>query len=427
MKALFVSNLFPPLALGGYEQGCFDIAQGLRVRGHTVQILASAFRSHLAPQDEQGVFRALKLKSNYNMVESGPTPWVARNRLDLEWHNSRAMRRAIDSFRPEVVLFYNGGNMGRALISAAEERSTVAYSLSDPWLAPVLAARGADQRRSPARTAYHLALSALGIPDVQAGNDHLIFCSRSIQSKYEEMGANVSRGTVIYHGVTPDKWPLRQQRILHSSQQSGDNAQRILYVGRLSHEKGVSTLVRAFARMHNDMGFRDTQLRLIGSAQGAGYEEYLTAEIEKHGLERAVEVLPQRPRSDMPDVYAEHDVLAFTSEAHESFSRTLLEAMSTGLPVVSSLIGGSAEIIRDGKNAVAFRAGDAEDLAVRLAWVLTHSEEAAALGIAASEEVRKRYTLDAQVRAIEAFLEPLALQPRAARTGTRAVYGEAKA
>src|SRR5438477_4626642 len=164
--------------------------------------------------------------------------------------------------------------MVHALKSAADERATVVYSLSDPWLAPVLAGQEAGHGRSAARTAYHAALKTLGIPDVPAGKDRLIFCSRSMQKEYEQMGADASRGTVIHIGVTPEKWPFRQQRILQNSQGPGGHTPRILYAGRIAPEKGVGTLIKAFARLHNQMGLGNTRLCLMGSVQSAGYHEY---------------------------------------------------------------------------------------------------------------------------------------------------------
>lgn len=109
----------------------------------------------------------------------------------------------------------------------------------------------------------------------------------------------------------------------------------------------------------------------------------------------------------MPDLYARHDVLCFPSEWEEPFALTLLEAMAVGLPVVSTLCGGSAEVVRDGYNAVVFRAGHPRDLAERLAWVLTHPRQAAAIGQAASREVSQRYTLDCQTEAVEAYLHSM--------------------
>ena len=78
-----------------------------------------------------------------------------------------------------------------------------------------------------------------------------------------------------------------------------------------------------------------------------------------------------------------------------------------GIPVVSSLTGGSAEVVHNGQNAVAFCAGNVEDLAQKLAWILMHPTEAAAMGLAASAEITEHYTLESEVEAVEGYLVEL--------------------
>ncbi|HYP38941.1 MAG TPA: glycogen/starch synthase, partial [Chloroflexia bacterium] len=63
MKILFVSNLYPPIAIGGYEQVCYDVAQALKARGHSIHILTSRYRAQeaaVAGGSEKCVYRSLK-------------------------------------------------------------------------------------------------------------------------------------------------------------------------------------------------------------------------------------------------------------------------------------------------------------------------------------------------------------------------------
>src|ERR1700694_3868050 len=110
MKLLFVSNLYPPLSIGGYEEICFDLAERLRAGGHQVFVLTSAFRAGQAPAREDGVYRELKGIWNWGFRESGPMPWLARNRLEVEWHNTRIARRLCRELDPDAVIFWNAAS-----------------------------------------------------------------------------------------------------------------------------------------------------------------------------------------------------------------------------------------------------------------------------------------------------------------------------
>ena len=401
MRILFISNLYPPFSIGGYEQICSDIAIRLQNLGHDVHVLTSSFRAQEIGHREPGVYRRLKLRSSWIWPPQARATAVGRNRVEVDWHNFRTFRRVADTVEPDVVMFWNGGHLGPAILWGAEDRGSVLYYLSDAWLAPTLARQQADTDRSIRRQLYHRVLSAVTVPNHAIQADRLIFCSRALQTQYAQMGADVSAGAVIYHGISCEEFPLRPQHIL--ARQPGE-PWRILYSGRISPDKGVTTLVMALARLRTLPEMERTRLSLLGTIHSEAYEAQLRSQIRELELADAVDFLAHRPRSELPDVYSEHDVMAFTSEWEEPFALTLLHGMAVGIPVISTLRGGSADIVRDGENAIAFAAGDADDLARKLMWTLTHPKEAAAIGRAASAEVRRKYTLESQVSAVEARL-----------------------
>jgi glycosyltransferase involved in cell wall biosynthesis len=304
-------------------------------------------------------------------------------------------------------MFWNGANLGRDLLTASERMSRVVYYLHDPWLAAVLARQQQwATSRLPqrlARRVYHTTLRAAGIPrgHVPAQGKRMVFISRALSAQYERLGVDVDGSKVISNGLDPAMFSFRPQHIL--SRAPGE-PYKIVFSGRITPEKGVMTLLAALRVLRDMPGLGDTQLSLLGVAQSEEYGARLRDRIAELGLQDAARFLTPVPRHEIPDVYACHDLLAFTSEWEEPFALTLLEAMAVGVPVVSSLTGGSAEIVRDGENAFAFKAGDAADLASKLAWVLTHPQQAAAVALTASKEIMERYTFDAQVRAIEGYL-----------------------
>lgn len=404
MRLLFISNFYPPAYIGGYEQLCFDAATALKAGGHDVRVLTSNYLRHEVQLPEAGVYRLLSLKKDWNVPAAAHAKAGALTAFDtlrVQRHNVRVAGRVLRHVRPDAVVIWNGGHLGYGIVAAVEERANAFYILADTWLAPMLALqkRGVDV---PARVRiWKRALQLFGIPDARVSQDRLIFCSRSLRDQYTAFGTDVSLGRVIYLGVDSHVFAPRPQHIL--SRQPGEPF-RVLYCGQIVPHKGVSTLIEALALVRAMPGLDNTKLSLLGTFQTDEYRNQLRGRIASLGLEGAVEFLERRPRTQVPEVHAAHDLLAFTSEWEEPFALALLEAMATGLPVVSSLRGGSAEIVEDGVNALAFEAGDPASLAAKLGWGLSHPEEVAAIGRRASKQVLEHYTLRSWVAALEAAI-----------------------
>src|SRR5690606_17789848 len=109
-------------------------------------------------------------------------------------------------------------------------------------------------------------------------------------------------------------------------------------------------------------------------------------------------------RHELPGVYRSADLLIFSSVWQEPFSITLLEAMSSGAPVVATSTGGSAEILEDGVNSLVFAAGDAADCARSLARGLADPRLLESIRQEARRIVVERYRVDNMIDTIEARL-----------------------
>jgi glycosyltransferase involved in cell wall biosynthesis len=153
-----------------------------------------------------------------------------------------------------------------------------------------------------------------------------------------------------------------------------------LFVGRLSPEKGVSALLRAWERI----GDRFT-LKIVGDGP-------LNTLLEQR--RPGVEWLRWQAREQVLELMREAAFLVLPSEWYENFPMTLVEAYASGLPVIASRLGSLAELVRDGHTGRHFQAGDAVDLADTLEWAIAHPGEVEGLGRAARQEFEARYTAD---------------------------------
>ncbi len=150
-----------------------------------------------------------------------------------------------------------------------------------------------------------------------------------------------------------------------------------LFVGRLSAEKGVSTLLNTWKDLN-------ITLRIAGSGPlDVMLNDNQNCKILHLG------------NLDKTSVLAEMNNAAFLvmpSEGYEGFPMVLVEAFSSSLPVIASRLGGMAEIVEDGVTGLHFEAGNTDDLASKVLWMNEHPEECRQMGQNARKVYEEKYT-----------------------------------
>jgi glycosyltransferase involved in cell wall biosynthesis len=166
----------------------------------------------------------------------------------------------------------------------------------------------------------------------------------------------------------------------------GGNA---LFVGRLSAEKGVATLLRAWSEA-------PVPLRVIGTGP---LDPLLAA------APAGVEWLGQQERPRVLDEMKDAAFLVFPSECYETFGLVAIEAYAAGLPVIAARIGGMHELVRDGETGLLFTPGDPADLASKVRWAAANPAAMRAMGAAARREYERRYTAGTALGLLEEVYE----------------------
>lgn len=187
-------------------------------------------------------------------------------------------------------------------------------------------------------------------------------------------------------------------------QMSDDDEQYVLYLGRLSAEKGVETLLRTHAA---DNG----AWRLVVAGTGpllddclsrfplAEFVGHLSGEALEHKLRKAA-------------------VVVVPSEWHENSPLSILEAMAHGKPIVASRIGGIPELVRDGLTGLLFEPRNTQELSSRLKTLLDDAGLRTKFGKEARRVAETEYSLSRHGAALLALYESL-LPPF--RSSSRAV------
>jgi glycosyltransferase involved in cell wall biosynthesis len=174
----------------------------------------------------------------------------------------------------------------------------------------------------------------------------------------------------------------------------------LLFVGRLSPEKGIGVLAQAAASLRADsvaVAGEGPMAVAVSSAPGLRPLGVLKPDAVARAMGRAVALL-------MPSLW------------FENFPRTLVEAFAAGLPVIVSRLGAMAELVEDGVTGLHAEPGDAQDWSNKMRWALEHPDEMARMGAAARSRYEALYTPQ---RNLQALLEIY----RDARTQAQDDYG----
>ncbi|MBN2502364.1 MAG: glycosyltransferase [Anaerolineales bacterium] len=152
----------------------------------------------------------------------------------------------------------------------------------------------------------------------------------------------------------------------------------ILFVGRIEPLKGIDTLIRAVALMH-DQGFLNTYevcLSIIGGDADVS-EELMSAEMTRLmnlcselGIDEYVNFMGKRSQEKLPYFYSAANVVVVPSH-YESFGMVALEAMACGTPVIASQVGGLAYLIQDGETGYHIPNQDPQALSEKLMLLLS--------------------------------------------------------
>jgi glycosyltransferase-like protein len=210
------------------------------------------------------------------------------------------------------------------------------------------------------------------------------------------------RAGVVPNGVDVAKYAggsPRRAAALRRDVRAGDRP-LVLAVGGLEPRKGSDSLVRALARLRDRSGLAPV-LAVLGGHSFQDYRAYrdaVLAELPELGLElgRDVVEVGTVAEEDMPSWYRAADVLAFPS-VKEGFGLAVLEAMSAGLPVVTSDLPVFREYLVPDRDALLVPVGDVEGLADALLSMLQDGGRRAAL-VAAGRAVAERFTWEESAR-----------------------------
>lgn len=151
------------------------------------------------------------------------------------------------------------------------------------------------------------------------------------------------------------------QEFQPAEKKENDGYIRILCVSRLTQRKGIRYLLEAIRLLSEDK-----QYKLKLWIAGEGEEMFALKELaQKLGIVDKIKFFGRVAHERLAVYYQRADIFCLPS-LNEGMSNTLLEALSAGMPVVTTVTGGTAELVRDGENGFCVAQRSAKDLAEKL-------------------------------------------------------------
>jgi len=402
MRILVITNYYPPVELGGWEQLTCNVVTKLQEHDHQVEVLTSNYQKDQILNSEPHIHRTLHLES-YDHEEYHPNYTFLHRHQERE--NIETLTQLVNSFDPDIVYINGMWNLPYSLVNIAEELSPgrVVYYIASYWPTEIDAhtAYWASPAESYWRQVPKSILASLVKKTFISSTPRnqlefkLVLCVSAFVQDYmvEEVGVSKERTRVVHNGI--------ELELFNADPVSTEIENlRLLYAGRLSPDKGVHTILESLGILKTTQPDLAIELSIYGSGT-PDYQKQLEQMVTTYHLEGCVRFEGFVPREEMPEVFAAHNVLIFPSIWAEPLARIIQEAMACGLVVIGTATGGTREILHDGENGLIFEAGDAQMLAEKILQIYDDEKLRTRLAKAGRRTVKEEYSLDCMVEEIE--------------------------
>jgi glycosyltransferase involved in cell wall biosynthesis len=401
MKILALSNFYPPHHIGGEELSAQSIVNGLRQRGHCVEVITSNYGS---VNNESHVHREFFLEMEFVPFKGALHFFTKRETIINA--NKQILRKHVDNYHPDVVLIFSMWNLPREIPALAENLlgDRVVYRLASYW--PLLPSQYVQYWNAPAKARVFrnikkilrsIALSILNKKSApHLGLKHTICISQKVQDEFERKGVFLPDNTIIHNGINVNRFVNKE-----TSWGNGTNnvPKKLLYVGRISPEKGLETAIESMVILQQ--AYPELTLSVIGAAKDDQEFNKLKSYVKKERLSEKVDFLGPVSYCEIPELMWNHHILIVPSIWQEPFGRVVLEGMAAGMVVIGTGQGGMSVILKNQITGLTFPPKDAQKLSNQIERVLANPTLGNKLSETAQNIVMSEFTEKIMVDAYE--------------------------
>jgi glycosyltransferase involved in cell wall biosynthesis len=349
MKIGIITNLYPPHARGGAENVIVRTVEQLLSMGHDIFVITGQPRSAgpgptLGTLSIERVYRFFP-RNIYFTLDDHKHRWPVR----LLWHmidafsndGANVVRRVLTDEKPDVVITHNFKGIGLKIPQAIHETGIPhVHVMHDLQLVIPSGLRMFGQEHEPwfVKPGYAvyraICRARLGKPTI------VLSPSQFLIDEYKKVGYFQNDDVRFIPNPSP-----KPSGVLRDARRSGPL--RLLFIGQLGHHKGLAFLLDAFAKYDGD-----ARLQIVGGGLLRG----LVEERSKH--DKRIVYLGYTPQEEVLKCIAAVDAVVVPSLCYENSPTVIYEALSAGVPLIASRIGGVGELIQEGKTGFLFTPGN---------------------------------------------------------------------
>ena len=364
MKVLLV-NKFHYLK-GGSEKYYFELGKLLEENGHEVAYFSMKNEKNIHLNNKEYFVDEIDLNSN-NKLKA----------LDVIYskENKKLMEKALDDFKPDIVHINNfQRQLSSSIISAIKKRNIpIIYTAHDlQAICPniVMLNRENEICNKCKNGKYYNCIKGKCIK-----NSTLKSLLGGIEGYYYRLHNIYNK---IDHIITPSIFYEKELKkdgiknvtglhnfiLLEDYQVETQDEGYLLYIGRLSKEKGIFDLVKAM---------KDNKEKLLIAGSGPEKEK-IDKLIKEEKLTKRVKLLGQLKPTEVKEYVRKAHAVVVPSVWYENCPYSVLETIAIGKPIIGADIGGIPELVIDGENGLLFESGNSKDLSKKISELYSNKK-----------------------------------------------------
>jgi glycosyltransferase involved in cell wall biosynthesis len=366
----------PTTSRGGQERNLLDICRGLSQRGHSITLLY-AIEGNLLEQYQEFCTHVVKV----NRFTVYRKPYIFSFLADI-WKIASKITTS-----ENTLVFSN-----------QYQDSLFGYALASLKNIPFVCHLQIPPPEKPPSTFVEWQWN-IGLKGIK----HFIAVSNQTKLDWVKSGFKEKKIDVVYTGINLEVYkPSNDFSLTRKEWNMSENLRVISYVGRLDKEKGLETLIKAFALLLESTA--NTKLLIAGkpTLQAEEYKAFLEHLSTELGIEKDVVFLGHI--ANTTSLYQVSDVTVLPSLWSEPFARSILESMACGTPVVASRTGGIPENLTGEFESGLFEPGNEQDLLDALNRMMTWRNSNPQLGDRCRKHILSKFSPNKMIDGYEKVL-----------------------
>ena len=388
LRILLVTNLYPPQELGGYGRCMSDFCWGLRQRGHYVSVLCSD-APYLGPSGDgpngENVRRTLRLKGSFQNGLTEMKDPSARANVD-RWNQRQIAEERNGGW--DAILLGNLDCLGIELLG-----ELLAFEV------PIV---------------HHVGFIAPPYPAESVPKSRLFRispASEAVRTSLNQAGFSVPSGRVVYPGAREDllgtsatgrSLPTPLSGTFHKLG-SSVKPLKVCFAGLLMGSKGAHTVIQALVVL-KERGIH-TFTTMAGAVFQPAYKKAIVEILKRNNMEDQLIFCGNLKRDQLARMYCLNHVGVFASTYPEAFGIVAAEIQASGLALVSSGVGGAAEVLEHEKTGLLFEPGNAIDLANQLMRLANQPDDLRRIAFLGQQKMKEIFSVRSSCKKLERLLE----------------------